>query len=130
MIYCENVVKILWTWQLFFLLFHRFPNIFFFHFRQCHCHNCQKFIPPILAMALPQLPIFFFPHHLVFLACTHTSSTHPDRRYGQKKLRQYHCRKSKISLLLFIFLSPTFVEFRQWYCHNSLSFFRLLNKLK
>ena len=34
------------------------------------------------------------------------------------------------SLLLFIFLSPTFVEFRQWYCRNSLSFLRLLNKLK
>ena len=41
MIYCENVVKILWTWQLFFfLLFHRFCNFFF---------------PPFLTMPLPQL---------------------------------------------------------------------------
>ena len=40
MIYCENVVKILWTWQLFFLLFHRFRNFFF---------------PPFSAMPLPQL---------------------------------------------------------------------------
>ena len=41
MIYCENIVKILWTWQLFFLLIHRFHN-FFFHFRQWDCHNCQN----------------------------------------------------------------------------------------
>ena len=38
MIYCENIVKILWTWQLFFLLIHNF----FFHFRQWDCHNCQN----------------------------------------------------------------------------------------
>ena len=61
MIYCENIVKILWTWQLFFLLIHIFHNfffsifgngiatifkiIFFFFFlnyRQWHCHNCQN----------------------------------------------------------------------------------------
>ena len=41
MIYCENIVKILWTWQLFFLLIHRFHN-FFFHFQQWDCHNCQN----------------------------------------------------------------------------------------
>ena len=29
MIYCENIVKILCTWQLFFLLIHRFHNFFF-----------------------------------------------------------------------------------------------------
>ena len=33
------IVKILCTWQLFFLLIHRFHNFFFLHFRQCHCHN-------------------------------------------------------------------------------------------
>ena len=42
MIYCENVVKILWTWQLFFFLFHRFFVTFFF-------------FPPFSAMPLPQL---------------------------------------------------------------------------
>ena len=41
MIYCENIVKILCTWQLFFLLIHRFHN-FFFHFRQWDGHNCQN----------------------------------------------------------------------------------------
>ena len=46
MIYYENVVKILWTWHfLFFLLFHRFRNLFF---------------PSFLAMSLPQFANFFF----------------------------------------------------------------------
>ena len=66
-------------------------KLFFFssHFRQWHCHNCQ----------------IFFPHHLVFLAGTHTSSTHPGSRYRQKELRQYHYRKSKISLFYFLSFS-------------------------
>ena len=69
---------------------------FFFpsHFRQWHCHTCQN---------------FFFSHHLVFLARTHTSSTHPGSRYGQKELRQYHCRKSKISLSYFLSFSLQFL---------------------
>ena len=54
MIYCENIVKILWTWQLFFLLIHRFHN-FFFHFRQWDCHNCQNIYIYIY--------IFFFLHY-------------------------------------------------------------------
>ena len=86
------------------------PKVFFYPlFRQCHCHNCQKFIPSILAMPLPQTiffpshfrqwhchncQFFFFSHHLVFLAPSHTSSTHSGSRYEQKELRQYHCRNS------------------------------------
>ena len=99
--------------------FHNSKSSFYPLFRQCHCHNCQKFIPsisampllqtiffflPFSAMALPQLPNFFF-HHLVFLARTHTSSTHPGSRYGQKELQQYYCRKSKISLSYFLSFS-------------------------
>ena len=40
--------------------------------RQCHCHNCQNnfFFFSFSAMALPQLPKFFFPRHLVFLVRT------------------------------------------------------------
>ena len=36
------IVKILCTWQLFF--FYSFTDfiIFFLHFRQSHCHNCQN----------------------------------------------------------------------------------------
>ena len=100
-------------------------------FWQCHCRKLF-FFPPIFGNGIATIAnFFFFSHHLVFLAPTHTSSTHSGSRYEQKELRQYHCWKSKIlSLLLFIFLSPTFVEFRQWYCRNSLSFLRLLNNLK
>ena len=57
------IVKILWMWQLFFYSF----IIFFFHFRQWDCHNCQNnffffFFFTLSAMPLPQLPkqIFFF----------------------------------------------------------------------
>ena len=105
----------------FFFFSNQLP-LFFFPplFWQCHCHNCQKFIPSISAIPLPQTfffpPIFgngiatiakkfFFSHHLVFLARTHTSSTHPSSRYGQKELQQYHCRKSKISLSYFLSFS-------------------------
>ena len=52
MIYCENVVKILWTWQLFFffLFFHRFRNLLFFS-------------PPIFGNAIATIANFFlFPH--------------------------------------------------------------------
>ena len=132
MIYCENIVKILWTWQLFFLLFHRFRNLFFF--------------PPFLAMPLPQLPkiyatyfgngiatiaIFFFPTSFGF-PCTHSHFEHPP---GQQEWAEGIAaiplpKIKNFSLLLFIFLSPTFGEFRQWYCRNSFSFLRLLNNLK
>ena len=62
--------------------FHNSKSSFYPLFRQCHCHNCQKFIPsisampllqtiffflPFSAMALPQLPIFFFPIIWFFL---------------------------------------------------------------
>ena len=58
------IVKILWMWQLFF--FYSFTDfiIFFFHFRQWDCHNCQNkfffFFFTLSAMALPQLPKQFF----------------------------------------------------------------------
>ena len=88
--YCKNVVKILWIWQLFFLLFHIFHNLFFFpHFRQCDCHNCQKFIPPISAMPLPQT-IFFFSSHF----------------------RQWHCHNCHNCHKFFFF-----IFFKKWYVH-------------
>ena len=59
------IVKILCMWQLFFYSFTDFI-IFFFHFQQWDCHNCQNnfFFFTLSAMALPQLPkqiFFFFP---------------------------------------------------------------------
>ena len=77
MIYCENVVKILWTWHLFFfLLFHRFGNLFFFPSPPFSAmplpQLLQNFFFPISAMALPQLVCqFFFSFH--FGHSTHTS---------------------------------------------------------
>ena len=53
----------LWQWHCR-IPFHfsQFQKFFFYPlFRQCHCHNCQKFIPSILAMPLPQT--IFFPSH-------------------------------------------------------------------
>ena len=92
-------------------------KLFFFssHFWQWHCNNCQNFF----------FPSFGFP-------CAQSHFEHPSRQQVQAEgIAAIPLPKIKnFSLLLFIFLSPTFVEFRQWYCHNSLSFFRLLNKLK
>ena len=79
------------------------PKIYTLYFDNAIVANFFFFLP-FSAMALPQLPIFFF-HHLVFLARTHTSNTHPGSRYGQKELQQYHCRKSKISLSYFLSFS-------------------------
>ena len=53
----------LWQWHCR-IPFHfsQFQKLFFTPlFRQYHCHNCQKFIPSISAMPLPQT-IFFSSH--------------------------------------------------------------------
>ena len=55
---CENVVKILWTWQLFFYSFTDFVT------------SSSFFFFPFLAMPLPQLPkqfYFFFPFSAITL---------------------------------------------------------------
>ena len=118
------------------------------------------FLPPILAMPLPQLPkiytlyfgnaiaanYFFFPpifgNGIATIAkfffpsfgfpCAHSHFEHPPRQqvWAEGIAAILLPKIKNFSLLLFIFLSPTFVEFRQWYCRNSLSFLRLLNKLK
>ena len=126
--------------------FHNSKSFFFTPlFRQCHCHNCQKFIPSISAMPLPQTiffsshfrqwhcqncQIFFFPSF--GFPCAHSHFEHPPRQqvWAEGIAAILLPKIKNFSLLLFIFLSPTFVEFRQWYCRNSLSFLRLLNKLK
>ena len=136
----------LWQWHCR-IPFHfsQFQKFFFTPlFRQCHCHNCQKFIPSISAIPLPQT--FFFPpifgNGIATIAnfffpsfgfpCAHSHFEHPpgQQAWAEGIVAIPLPKIKNFSLLLFIFLSPTFVEFRQWYCHNSLSFFRLLNKLK
>ena len=54
------------------------PKIYTLYFGNAIAANYFFFLP-FSAMALLQL-LIFFSHHLVFLARTHTSSTHPGRR--------------------------------------------------
>ena len=84
-------------------------------FQQWHCHNCQIFFPPVIWFSLRALT-FRAPTRATEWAEGITAIPLP-------KIKNF-------SLLLFIFLSPTFVEFRQWYCRNFFSFLRLLNNLK
>ena len=138
----------LWKWHCR-IPFHfsQFQKFFFYPlFWQCHCHNCQKFIHSISAMPLPQTIFvpshfqqwhchncqnFFFSTSFGF-PCAHSHFEHPlGQQVWAEGIAAIPLPKIKnFSLLLFIFLSPTFVEFRHCYCRNSLSFLRLLNKLK
>ena len=129
------------------------------HYRTFH-NSKSFFYPPISAMPLPQLQkiytlyfgnaiaanYFFFPpifdNGIAIIAkkifpsfgfpCAHSHFEHPPgQQVWIEGIAAIPLSKIKnFSLLLFIFLSLTFVEFRQWYCRNSLSFLRLLNKLK
>ena len=107
MIYCENIVKIMWTWQLIFLLIHRFHNffsifgngiativkiIFFLHYRQWDCHNCQNkfFFFHIISngnATIAKIIFFFFFHYWLWVC--------------------HNCQ------IIFFFL-----HYRQWDCHN------------
>ena len=82
------------------------PKIYTLYFSNAIAAN-YFFSLPFSAMALPQLPKKIFSYHLVFLARTHTSSTHPGRRNRDNII----AKTKDFSLLLFIFLSPTFIEF-------------------
>ena len=106
------------------------PKIYTLYFGIAIVANYFFFLP-FSAMALPQLPIFFFSPSFGF-PCVHSHFEHPPgQQVWAEGIATIPLLKIKnFSLLLFIFLSPTFVEFRQWYYRNSLSFLRLLNKLK
>ena len=129
------------------------------HYRTFH-NSKSFFYPPISAMPLPQLQkiytlyfgnaiaanYFFFPpifdNGIAIIAkfffpsfgfpCAHSHFKHPPgQQVWIEGIAAIPLPKIKnFSFLLFIFLSPTFVEFRQWYCRNSFSFLRLLNNLK
>ena len=106
------------------------PKIYTLYFGNAIAAN-YFFSLPFSAMALPQLPIFFFPTSFGF-PCVHSHFEHPPRQeVWAEEIAAIPLPKIKnFSLLLFVFLSPIFVKFRQWYCRNSLSFLILLNKLK
>ena len=98
-------------------------------FRQCHCRKLF-FFPPIFGNGIATIAKFFFPSF--GFPCTHSHFEYPPgQQVWAEGIAAIPLPKIKnFSLLLFIFLSPTFVEFWQWYCRNSLYFLRLLNKLK
>ena len=98
------------------------------------------FFPPIFGNGIATIANFFFFFFLFrqyhcpiwFSFCAHSHFEHPlGQQVLAKGISMIVLPKIKnFSLPLFLFLSPTFVEFRQWYCRNSLSFFRFLNKLE
>ena len=98
-------------------------------FWQCHCRKLF-FFPPIFGNGIATIANFFSPSF--GFPCAHSHFEHPpgQQAWAEGIVAIPLPKMKNFSLLLFIFLSPTFVEFRQWYCCNPLSFFRLLNKLK
>ena len=124
--------------------FHNSKSFFYPLFRQCHCHNCQKFIPSISTMPLSQT--FFFSSHFRQWHCHNCQfffsiiwfSLHaltfqaPTRAVEWSEgIAAIPLPKIKnFSLLLFIFLSLNFVKLRQYHYQNSFSFPKLLNNLK
>ena len=108
MIYCENVVKILWTRHFFFFTLPQIsePLFFFPHFRQCHCHNCYNFFIPyfVNGIATISLSIFFF----FSLWALHAHLSHPAAELG-KGISVSTLSKFNIFFLhLFLLLSHTF----------------------
>ena len=120
--YFGNGIATIRVSQIFFFFFSIIGNAIgtiaknLYHlFQQWHCHNCQIFFSPVIWFSLRALT-FRAPTRATEWAEGITAIPLP-------KIKNF-------SLLLFIFLSPTFVEFRQWYCRNFFSFLRLLNNLK
>ena len=121
--YCKNIIDVvLFFFNSSYVIWA--TTIFFFssHFRQWHCHNCQFFFFSYFGNAIAT---FGFP-------CAHS---HFNYSLGQQVWAEGISvmvlpKIKNFSLPLFLFLSPAFVELRQWYCRNSLSFLRFLNKLE
>ena len=78
MIYCENVVKILWTWQLFF--FYSFTDfvtpIFFFPFSAMPLPQLPKFDTTYFGNGIATIANFFFPTSFGFPSA-HSHFEHP-----------------------------------------------------
>ena len=107
------------------------PKVFFYPPISAMPLSQTIFFPPIFGNGIATIAKFFFFPSFGF-PCAHSHFEHPSgQQVWAEGIAVIPLPKIKnFSLLLFIFLSPTFVEFRKWYCRNSLSFLRLLNKLK
>ena len=122
---CKNIVDV----ALFFFL-NSSPDLGYHFF----------FFLPFSAMAMPQLPQIFFPPYFgngittigFPLGASHFEHFTPTRLAGLDS-RNFGNMITEIQNFLsptFLFLSDTFVEFRQYHCQNSLSFLNSLNKLE
>ena len=127
MIYCENIVNVT---VFFFYSSPDFETTFFFPpFSAMSLPQLLQFFFPISAMALPQLVYhnFFFFFHSGH--STHTS--YPGNRNWAKDFRYSYYRNSTFSFSpFFFFFLILFVEFRQWWYRNLLSFLTILNNFQ
>ena len=126
MIYCENIVNV----TVFFLLLPRFRNHFFFPpiFGNVIATIVTIFFPyfsnGIATISLPQFFFFFHSGH-----STHTS--YPGNRNWAKEFRYSYYRNSTFSFSpFFFFFLILFVEFRQWWYRDLLSFLTILNNFQ
>ena len=107
MIYYENIVKILWTWQLFFLLFHRvhnFPPIFDNAF--------------VIIVKKKKLYPYFDNGIATIFPCHFGHSTHGQQNWAEE-IQYHHCRNSTFSLSTFFFFSLILlVEFLSYFWLN------------
>ena len=148
MICCESIIKYYERNTFLKISSQISATIFFFssHFRQWHCHNSIQFFFPFSAMPLPQLPIFFsffsyFGNGIATIAnfffsyfgnaiatfgfpCAHSHFENPlGQQVWVEGISVMVLPKIKnFPLPLFLFLSPIFVEFRQYCCRNFFSF--------
>ena len=125
---CKNIVDV----ALFF--FFLIPHLWF--------RQPLFFFSPILDNGIATIAKFFFSYFGNAIAtfgfpCAHSHFEHPlgQQVWAEGILVMVLPKIKNFSLPLFLFLSSTFVEFRQWYCQNYHcrnlhSFFRFLNKLE
>ena len=125
------IVKILWTWNLFFTLLEISKPFFFFHFRQCHYHNHQKkkFIPLFRQWHCRDC-LFFILRALYTrthsiragkLGSGISSIPLPKFNIFSLPILSPSFSFSLFSLLLFILSLAFLAEFRQCHCRNSVS---------
>ena len=129
------IVKILWTWNLFFTLLEISKPFFFSIFGNAiiTIAKKKKFYSPISAMTLPRLPfLFYFKSTLHSGTLGHTAF---GRKTGQwnfvnliAEIQHFLSPYSLSCFFLFLILSPAFyslscflAEFRQCHYRNSVS---------
>ena len=132
---CQNCQKKNFPSPISAMALPKLPQFFFLPlFRQCNFRNCHKiFFPfPYFGNAIVEIATnFFFPTSTMALpnfTCTHRLGKGSGSRNFGNHITEIHA--FSLSRFFSLSLSPTFVEFRQLCCRNSLSLLTLLNKLE